>query len=512
MEKSEITYLGPPGTGKTQNNSNLVKQCIERGIEPDRIACVSFTKKAASESRERVSRDWGIEENDLPYFQTLHSMAFRAGGYKPTEVMRPQDHRIIGNEVGLSFYTRTSSNIESDLDSLSGISEGNWYLSLYHLARSKCIPYKEFYRREGDYRIQYSLLERFVEAYEAYKKEFGKIDFTDMIESFIKHDLPMDIDALLVDEAQDLSTLQWKMIDILRRLPDFQVFSGDDDQAIMGFQGADVEAFQNCTANKVVLSKSYRLPISVYDLAQKIVNRISNREPKVWSPRDEDGNVVWHWDLRNVPLQDGEWNLLARTNRIADFYANVLRDQGWIYSRFGKPSISAEVFDAIVNWESWLSGALITMPMIKNIYKHMKEGTGYKKGFSPRTKIFRNPDEETRVSMSMAREHYGLIAPQEMWKIALDGIDLDTKQYVLNARRRGDNVKHPRIKVSTIHSMKGGECDNIILAPDISKAAYSAFGKDPNTEHRVFYVGATRAKKTLHILEPGMGDKYYYPI
>ena len=78
----ELLFYGPPGTGKTQNISNLIRATIEEGIPPERIACVSFTRKAASESRERVCKDWGLTENMLPYFQTLHSMAYHAGGFK----------------------------------------------------------------------------------------------------------------------------------------------------------------------------------------------------------------------------------------------------------------------------------------------------------------------------------------------------------------------------------------------------------------------------------------------
>ena len=51
------TILGPPGGGKTHTNTLLVKQCIEDGIPPERIACVSFTRKAAQESKARVCRD-----------------------------------------------------------------------------------------------------------------------------------------------------------------------------------------------------------------------------------------------------------------------------------------------------------------------------------------------------------------------------------------------------------------------------------------------------------------------
>ena len=88
------------------------------------------------------------------------------------------------------------------------------------------------------------------------------------------------------------------------------------------------------------------------------------------------------------------------------------------------------------------------------------------------------------------------------WHQVLDKVDVESQNYILNALKRGDNVKNPRIKISTIHSMKGGECDNILVVPDLSPAAYKNYYEDPDTEHRVFYVAVTRAKKSLHFLEP----------
>jgi superfamily I DNA/RNA helicase len=74
--------------------------------------------------------------------------------------------------------------------------------------------------------------------------------------------------------------------------------------------------------------------------------------------------------------------------------------------------------------------------------------------------------------------------------------------------RRGDNVKNPRIKLSTIHSMKGGENDNILLISDISYAASKEMITRPSTLHRMFYVGVTRTKENLHIMQPET-ERYY---
>jgi superfamily I DNA/RNA helicase len=58
----------------------------------------------------------------------------------------------------------------------------------------------------------------------------------------------------------------------------------------------------------------------------------------------------------------------------------------------------------------------------------------------------------------------------------------------------------PRIKISTIHKAKGGEADNVALLLDSSRAC--ANSEDQDAEVRTFYVGLTRAKKSLHIIEP----------
>tara|TARA_R110002020_G_scaffold4749_9_gene20676 strand:+ start:1584 stop:3116 length:1533 start_codon:yes stop_codon:yes gene_type:complete len=502
------TILGPPGTGKTQTNSNRIRDCIEQGISPDRIACVSFTRKAAQESRERVSRDWGIDERDMPYFQTLHSMAFRAGGYNTDEVIGPKDMEEIGAAVGIPFGKKNRLDFESDFDTL-GIAKGDFYMSQYHLSRSKGLLLEEMHRQLADYNVNWSELKRLVSAYENYKKVRNKIDFTDMIDNFIRSGDGPNIDALFVDEAQDLSTLQWAMVSVLREKPRIQVFTGDDDQAIMGFQGADVQAFMNATEKKTVLDQSYRVPRAVWQEAQNIVCRIEGRVPKVWHPKAEDGMVQFHQNIWDVPLHEGEWCLMARTNRIASQYAKALREEGLVYSRYGHPSIPTKTYEALQDWEQWAKGEPLTPAKVRNVYSFMIAEEGYSRGLGPRSRALTGLDPEALVSMSEARDNMGLLLDGSVrWHRALGKIDLETKNYVLNALRRNDNVRNPRIKVSTIHSMKGGEADNTLVVPDLSYAAHKEYQVNPATEHRVYYVAVTRTKKALHIMLPQTDRSY----
>lgn len=67
----------------------------------------------------------------------------------------------------------------------------------------------------------------------------------------------------------------------------------------------------------------------------------------------------------------------------------------------------------------------------------------------------------------------------------------------------------PVVNISTIHSVKGDEADIVVLAPDMSKATASHYEFDPDSEHCVFYVGVTRAKEKLYILNPE--QRRYYP-
>ena len=73
--------------------------------------------------------------------------------------------------------------------------------------------------------------------------------------------------------------------------------------------------------------------------------------------------------------------------------------------------------------------------------------------------------------------------------------------YITSVRRRGERLLSgsPRIRISTIHKAKGGEADNVALFLDSTKACMESLDQD--SEVRVFYVGATRTKKHLHLIE-----------
>jgi superfamily I DNA/RNA helicase len=75
----------------------------------------------------------------------------------------------------------------------------------------------------------------------------------------------------------------------------------------------------------------------------------------------------------------------------------------------------------------------------------------------------------------------------------------------------GDDLfNEPRIKVSTIHGVKGEECENVVLFTDLEKIIYESALRNPDPEHRLFFVGVTRTKENLYIMQPT--EEYHYNI
>ena len=92
-EVSNIIITGHPGTGKTTTLLNEVDNCLKQ-TDPDKIGYFSFTQKAAYEARDRAMDKFNLSEDDLPYFRTLHSLAFRKLGIKKENVIILQHYKL----------------------------------------------------------------------------------------------------------------------------------------------------------------------------------------------------------------------------------------------------------------------------------------------------------------------------------------------------------------------------------------------------------------------------------
>ena len=90
-----------------------------------------------------------------------------------------------------------------------------------------------------------------------------------------------------------------------------------------------------------------------------------------------------------------------------------------------------------------------------------------------------------------------------VWHETLTAIPQGIVTYLRAAEQRGDDItKPPRIEVATIHAAKGRESDNVLLISDMAARTWVEGQANPDDEVRVFYVGVTRARESLHVVLP----------
>ena len=494
----QTTIFGPPGTGKTTKLISIVKQELEGGTKPEDIAFVSFSRKAADEARTRASSALNMNPDQMVWFRTLHSMAFQYMGITTHQVLKGTDFTQLGQILGLEFSSNASIRME-DGQLFSPGKGGDAYLSMIQLARVRGVSLERQFSDSNNKHMHYQQLRLVDEVLRSYKKDTGKVDFVDMIENFIAEGQGPRLEVLIVDEAQDLAPLQWRMVhEVLKPRAKRIYFAGDDDQCIYSWMGVNVRDFLNASDNKMVLDKSYRLPRNIYNIADALINRVVVRQPKVWSPVSEAGQVVWHHDIMDLNFNSGEWLILARTNYIANKIATDLKDQGHLFWREGSGwSISPNVLTGIEVWLKLCKGLTTTATELKTLSTLLKSDIVTKSG---RKKLATLDNEMPYVLEDIKENFTTSDLKQKPWHEVLKVAERE-RIYISSVRRRGEKIltDKPRIKISTIHKAKGGEADNVALLLDSSRACVES--EDQDGEVRTFYVGMTRAKKALHIIE-----------
>jgi len=501
--------LGPPGCGKTHTLIEIVREALDKGVHPSRIAFVSFTTKAVGEALDRACTEFNLEPKQLPHFRTLHATGYHALGLQRTDVMARADYKALGEILGVEFQAADRTSIDDGivLPTIGG--SGAKYLQAAMRARYREVSLEAEYNELEDHSLSYPKLVQVHEQNEEYKAKMGKSDFADMIALFPVMADPVHLDLLIVDEAQDLTPLQWTMVRHMAETAQEVVIAGDDDQAIHRWAGVDVRLFLNCSENIEVLSQSYRLPRSVWKLAMSITARIERRIPKEFYPRDDEGSVQSLMRLHQAPLEHGSWTIMARTNSFCLEIADLLERMGFYYSVKGRSSISEKLIQNIETWKKLSAGSSVGLRFVRDLYASVpKTGDGamVRRGAS---KLLDAADQEALISYVDLVQHYGWLAPQDTHVHDVLRVSVDEARYIRALVARGEDLtKEPRIKVSTFHAMKGGEDDNCIVYLGSTWSCIET--KYPDDEWRALYVAVTRAKQNLYLLESD--KKYRYHI
>lgn len=519
---------GPPGTGKT---TWLARQAQRAAQEhgPSSVVIASLTKTAAHEI---AGRDTGVPDQLVG---TLHAHAARALDH-PDLAETPEAIREFGaHHPALRRGGGSADMLEDAPDAGEGQTIGDQLHAAVMNHRARLTPPEQWTDSERDYH----------QLWEDYKRQTSRLDFTDLIETCI-HEVPVHPaapQAVLLDEAQDLSRLELALATRWAQGAATAVVVGDTDQALYAWRGSDPDALLRLpAAGSRVLEQSHRVPHAVHAAASAWIEQVEHRPDVTYHPRTGDPGTV---DVSPLSLRSVDelaasigvretTMILASCTYMLQGLVAALKQAGVPFHNPYRPKAGA--------WNP-LRGAGRLLA-----YLRPQEDTWGDRARAWTWSDLRDWVEPLQARTALARgakaaidEHcrpdrFGIThededVPLETLCTLLDdpgtlthpAFRLDTAWWERNLRSKraaqmtyplqvlrasgGQALREdPKVVVGTIHSVKGGEADHVILAPDLSKAGYYQAwlpgGPARDGIIRMAYVGLTRARHHVTVLQP----------
>ena len=163
------------------------------------------------------------------------------------------------------------------------------------------------------------------------------------------------------------------------------------------------------------------------------------------------------------------------------------------YENKFRTNVEQDLYKAVTDWEQLRQGQLLKYDQLEKISSYTSMWDKQK---------MKGMDKDAFYGIDQLKKDYGL-KTNAIWFEAFNDAPEKKVRYIRRMRENGEKLtKAPRITLSTIHGVKGGEQDNVILLTDSSRNTQKNYEKNPDDENRLFYVGATRTKNHLHIIRP----------
>jgi ATP-dependent DNA helicase Rep len=284
-----LLVLAGAGSGKTRVITQKIAHLIEQvGYSPKEIAAITFTNKAALEMQERVTKLINGNKIKGLTIATFHSLGL--------QILR-QEAAVLGYKPQFSILDSSDSfKILSDILATTDkqlLKKTQWQISGWKNA----FVNPDQARAKADEELTVAAA-RVYQLYQQTLKAYQAVDFDDLIklpvELFDHHPetlqkWQMKLKYLLIDEYQDTNACQYKLVKMLTDFSKQFTAVGDDDQAIYGWRGADVENLNQLTKDfshlKVIkLEQNYRSTVRILRAANHVIAHNPKLfEKKLWS-------------------------------------------------------------------------------------------------------------------------------------------------------------------------------------------------------------------------------------
>ncbi len=527
--------IGGAGTGKTTELMRIIGLLIEQGTHPMEIGFSSFTRAARKEAATRASDRFDVNPLDLQrqgWFRTIHSTCkylLQVG-----KELLPDDNTKDAREWTQDALQSPVGGDRDDDGSpfATQQTDADVALKLWSTARARLVPLDVVHREAEDCDSHTPALvecSRLVSLYEQHKRLDGRCDFTDLLSRFAGYHHPVtgppekvategqppNLPVWMFDEAQDTSPLADEVCKRLASTAKWVYLVGDPYQSIFGWGGSDPNCFQNWpTAKRRIMPKSYRCPEPIMRVGEDILRSCSDYWDRGIAPADHEGTVETahpRGDTIGEVSPAESWLLLARTGHLADQFVRRLDGEGipWLPTKSHtgsrwKAPVRNEAIKALLSIEA---GGPIDggqwRAVLDNIPSRLDGKTLLVRGTKRR---FSDDDTDDhpwvlpdKLHELGATDNLLDVIRNRRWRRLVKNAD----EYDAAVQKWGsDAVDNTGVRVGTIHSVKGAEADNVVLLTTLSgpccKAAETDAGHDE--ECRVFYVGATRARKRLIVM------------
>ena len=295
-QREAVKYLDGPllvlagaGSGKTRVITQKISYLIdEAGYSPKEIAAITFTNKAAREMQDRVGKLMQGKSTKGLTIATFHSLGLQ---------MLRAEAALLGYKPQFSILDSSDSyKIVADILATTDkqiIRKTQWQISAWKNAFLNADQAKA----QADEELTVAAAKVY-QLYQQTLKAYQAVDFDDLIKLPVKlfqaHESALNkwqrkLQYLLIDEYQDTNACQYKLVKMLTGLRGQFTAVGDDDQAIYGWRGADVENLRQLTDDfsklKVIkLEQNYRSTVRILRAANQVIsNNPKLFEKKLWS-------------------------------------------------------------------------------------------------------------------------------------------------------------------------------------------------------------------------------------
>jgi ATP-dependent DNA helicase Rep len=349
-QQEAVNYMHGPclvlagaGSGKTRVITHKIGRLIQAGLEPKRIAAITFTNKAAAEMRERAKSLIGRQAKDV-VICTFHALGVR---------MMRQDGSVLGLKPAFSILD--SDDVTSILKDAGGTTDAatarqwQWTISLWK-NMGLTAEQAEAQAKDDNEKVTARIMARYEERLTAYQS----VDFDDLIglplkllqqHPEVREKWQAQLGHVLVDEYQDTNATQYEVLKLLVGSRGRFTAVGDDDQSIYGWRGATLDNLKRLpqdypTLKVVKLEQNYRSTSAILRAANNVIGPNPKLFPKTLFSELGEGEPV-----RIVDADNEEHEAERVVARIQSTRANGLGKDWKDFSVLYRANHQARIFE-----------------------------------------------------------------------------------------------------------------------------------------------------------------------